>query len=44
MWKSENLIFLELQVQQAISQTPYELETLWLAYSTRYDQNFMILH
>ncbi len=44
MWKSEKAHFLELQVQQAISHTLYELGTLGLAYLTHYDQYFTILH
>ncbi len=40
-WKAH---FLELQVQQAISQTLYELGTSWLAYLTRYNQYLTILH
>ncbi len=44
MWKSEKAHFLELQVQQAISQILYELGSPWLAYSTRYNQYLTILH
>ncbi len=44
MKKGENAHFLELQVQQAISETIYVLETSGLAYSTCYNQYFMILH
>ncbi len=44
MWKSENAYFLELRVQQMISQTLYELGTLGLAYSTSYNQYLTILH
>ncbi len=40
-WKS---YFLELQVQQAISKTLYELGISELAYSTRYNQYLTILH
>ncbi len=40
-WKSS---FLELQVQQTISQTIYELGTSELAYSTRYNQYMAILY
>ncbi len=36
MRKSEKAHFLELQIQQAISQTLYEVGTSGLAYSTRY--------
>ncbi len=38
MWKIEKTHFLQLQVQQAISQTLYELGILGLAYLTRYNQ------
>ncbi len=44
MWKSEKAHFLELQGQQAISQTLYELGILGLVYSTRYNQYLTILH
>ncbi len=40
MWKAH---FLELQVQQTISQSLYELETSGLAYSTNY-KYLTILH
>ncbi len=42
--KSEKAQFFQLQVQQAISHTLYELRTYGLAYSTRYDQCLTILH
>ncbi len=44
MWKSEKVHFLELQVQQAISQTLYEPGTLGFANSNHYNQYLMILH
>ncbi len=44
MTKSEEEHFLELQVQQAISQTLYELGTSGLDYSAHHNQYFMILH
>ncbi len=44
MLKSEKAHFLELQVQQVISQNLYELGTSGLAYSTRYNQYLTILH
>ncbi len=44
MWKKvKKLIFLELQVGPAISQTLYELETSGLAYST-HNHYLIILH
>ncbi len=42
--KSEKAHFLELQVRQVISWTLYKLRTSGLAYSTRYNQYFTILH
>ncbi len=42
--KSKKAHFLELQVQQAISETLYELGTLNLANSTCYNQYSMILY
>ncbi len=42
MWKSEKAHLLELQVQQAFSQTLFELGTSGLAYSTRYIQYSLI--
>ncbi len=44
MKKGESAHFLELQVQQAISETIYVLETSGLAYLTCCNLYFMILH
>ncbi len=45
MSKSEKALSLELQVQQAISQTLYELGTsARLAYLTHYNQYLKVLH